>query len=65
VGDDFQLGWNQFPYGAVGCGHHLAYGAMYGLHKQECEPELIVRTALEAAAEFSAGVRGPFHIMSL
>ena len=65
VDDDFQLGWNRVPYNAVGCGQDIALGAMYGLHKQECDPDLIVQLALEGAAEFSAGVRGPFHVMSL
>jgi ATP-dependent protease HslVU (ClpYQ) peptidase subunit len=65
IHDDFQLGWNRVPYNSCGCGHALALGCMYGLHNQDCEPELIVQLALESAAEFSAGVRGPFHIMSV
>jgi len=65
VESDFQLGWNRVPYDAVGCGKDLALGVMHGLHKQaHLSPKEIVLTALEGAEEFSAGVCGPFNIMS-
>lgn len=64
VESDFQVGWNRVPYNAVGCGKDLALGVMHGLHIQnQCLPDSIVRMALEGAAEFSAGVCGPFHIL--
>ena len=64
VHSDFQLGWNRVPYNACGCGEDLALGVMHGLHKQNTfDPGDIVLTALEAAAEFSAGVCGPFNIL--
>jgi hypothetical protein len=67
VSDDFQLGWNTVPYDACGCGTDLALGAMYALHKQSpsVDPEEIVKLALGAAAEYSAGVRPPFNILSI
>lgn len=65
VDSDFQVGWNRVPYNAVGCGQDLALGVMHGLHKhQACRPDSIVHTALEAAAEFSAGVCGPYTILT-
>ena len=64
VDNDFQLGWNRVPYNACGCGQDLALGVMHGLHKQNTYgADVIVRTALEAAEEFSAGVCGPFNII--
>lgn len=65
ISDDFQVGWNNAPYDAVGCGANLALGSMFSMHKLQREPQEIVQTALEAAVEFSAGVRGPFTILSV
>ena len=64
VESDFQVGWNRVPYNAVGCGQDIALGVMHGLHTHNLHaPDTIVRTALEGAAEFSAGVCGPYHIL--
>lgn len=59
VHDDFQVAEAADGYAAVGCGYHLALGALYattGLRK----PRRRLRIALEAAERFNAGVRGPF-----
>jgi len=65
VQEDFQVGWNRVPFDAVGCGQDLAMGVMYGMHRAGTfTPEQMVRTALEAAEQFSAGVRGPFTIIT-
>jgi ATP-dependent protease HslVU (ClpYQ) peptidase subunit len=57
---DFQVGESVHPFAAVGCGEHYALGVM--LVNQHLGPTERVLQALGAAAEFSAGVRGPFHI---
>ena len=58
---DFQVGELACHYDAVGCGYHLALGAL--TVTQEMEPHKRIRLALEAAEQFSAGVRGPFTIL--
>jgi ATP-dependent protease HslVU (ClpYQ) peptidase subunit len=65
VESDFQVGWNRVPYDAVGCGKDLALGVMHALHRQtHVLPQDIVMSALEGAEEFSAGVCGPFNIVT-
>jgi len=66
INSDFQVGWNSSPYNAVGCGAEVAHGALFALHDQykTLDPELIVKTALEAAVAHSAGVRPPFVILN-
>lgn len=59
VADDFQVGEAADGYAAVGCGHHLALGALYATTAVR-KPRRRLRIALEAAERFSAGVRGPF-----
>lgn len=50
---------------AVGCGDQVALGAMYAAHRKEKNPERLAKIALEAAAEYSAFVRGPFTFKTL
>lgn len=58
VESDFQVGERADGFDAAGCGESYALGAM------ACMPDMPVRDrltrALETAARFSAGVRGPF-----
>lgn len=61
VESDFQVGRSALGYEAVGCGGNIAVGAMYAARGRA---EDRVRTALEAAEQFSAGVRGPFHLVT-
>jgi ATP-dependent protease HslVU (ClpYQ) peptidase subunit len=63
IESDYQVGIPATPFDAVGCGSDLALGAMFAT--KGMKPEERVRTALEAAAAFSAGVSGPFKIMKL
>jgi hypothetical protein len=63
IQDDYQVGILAGGYMAVGCGDHLALGAMYATIGLEPDRRLIM--ALKAAEEFSAGVRGPFTILSI
>lgn len=65
VSDDFQVGRPALPYTSVGCGCHLALGAMHATADHGLGPEARIRRALAAAAEFSAGVRAPFHVLRL
>lgn len=62
VYDDFQIADYVNPYAAVGCGRDIALGSMFSTH--DLEPEDRIQVALEAAEQFSAGVRRPFHILS-
>lgn len=61
--DDYQVGEVACGYAAVGCGDFLALGALHvngGL-----PPEDRIRQALSAAEAHSAGVSGPFTVLSL
>lgn len=61
--DDYQVGRPIDGYAAVGCGEDLALGALYATpHLRGRER---IELALSAAEQHSAGVRGPFHVVSL
>ena len=57
--EDFQVGEAVHGFSACGCGEAYALGALHTT--AHLPPDHRVRLALETAAEFSAGVRGPFH----
>jgi ATP-dependent protease HslVU (ClpYQ) peptidase subunit len=61
---DFQVGRTTCGFTADGCGYAFAMGALHVMAASK-PPALRVRHALEAAARFSAGVCGPFKVMSL
>jgi hypothetical protein len=63
IDDDYQVGEAADGYNAVGCGLESANGAMFASPHVPARQR--VRTALEAAERFSAGVRGPFNIVNL
>ena len=56
---DYQVAENMESFDAVGCGAHLAIGAMHATADQK--PLARLNKALEAAEAFSAGVRRPFR----
>jgi hypothetical protein len=63
IWDDYQVGEAACGYDAVGCGGNVALGALYaGLR---ATPEDRIREALQAAEVHSAGVRGPFTVLSI
>lgn len=62
VEDDLQVGEASDGYTAIGCAHDVAKGAIYTSQGQPAEVR--IRTALLAAERHSAGVRGPFVILS-
>lgn len=65
IESDFQVGRPIEDYAAVGCGAQIALGAMYATRGSQLTPEERITLALQAATEYSAGVRPPFHILRL
>lgn len=63
IQDDYQVAEAADTFDAVGCGHDVAKGALYATRHLVGEERL--RTALEAAERYSAGVRAPFIFESL
>lgn len=61
---DYQVGCVAQSYYACGCGEDLVLGALFALDLYEMTPEERLTIALEAAEEFSAGVKAPFSIVS-
>jgi ATP-dependent protease HslVU (ClpYQ) peptidase subunit len=60
---DYQVAEANTPYIATGCGEDIALGSLYT--STGLEPEERIMRALEAAEQFSAGVRRPFVIKTL
>jgi ATP-dependent protease HslVU (ClpYQ) peptidase subunit len=63
IQDDFQVGQSAIGYNACGSGKMAALGALHATIGLPAEER--IKKALEAAAEHTAGVRPPFHIMSI
>ena len=63
--DDYQVGLSVHSFHAVGCGDEIASGVMLATEGVKMAPKDRIRRALEAAQEFSAEVRAPFHIDSV
>lgn len=65
---DFQVARVAHEFDAVGCGEQYARGAMEVMHNgpapDEGPADQVVR-ALRVAAKYSAGVRGPYHVVSV
>ena len=61
VDDDFQVQQKPEHFTACGCGTAIALGALYVANDKDLKVRL--QSALEAAEQFSAGVRGPFHFI--
>lgn len=65
IQDDFQVGKTVNNFDACGCGEQFAMGAMYILEDSNATPEDKITKALEAASYLSAGVTGPYNIVSV
>lgn len=65
IDTDFQVGRPMENYAAVGCGGQIALGAMFATRNSNIAPQNRIELALSAAAEYSAGVRGPFLVLKL
>lgn len=63
VQGDFQVAESTHGYDACGCAADIALGSLYST-QQRGSPEERLQEALAAAEAFSAGVRGPIHIVS-
>ena len=63
VHSDYQVAESAYGFDAVGCGESYAAGSLHATPK--LEPKKRVLLALEVAEKCSAGVRAPFHVMSL
>ena len=63
VEGDYQVGHTELPFDAIGCGQDIARGALYATQGLDIPKERVLQ-ALQAAERFSAGVRGPFHIIT-
>ena len=63
IDEDFHVGEPSGGFAAIGCGFAVALGALHATPK--VPPRTRLTTALTAAVRFSAGVRGPFHHVSL
>ena len=62
VESDYQVGESVDGIAAAGCGYQIARGALYA---SPMRGRARLLTALKAAEVYSAGVRRPFHILSL
>ncbi len=62
IDSDYQVGESVKPYDACGCGESYALGAFYA-QKSLVDPKKSVIAALEAATEFSAGVKPPYLLV--
>lgn len=62
IDSDFQIGRSTDGYMAVGCGDDLALGSLHST--PHVPPRTRVKQALKAAAYHSAGVSGPFKVVS-
>jgi 20S proteasome alpha/beta subunit len=61
VEPDFQVHQTVYPYHAIGCGAQIAMGALFATEGMAPEARLLL--AMEAAEEFSNGVRRPFRLV--
>lgn len=64
VYSDYQVAEYVAPFAATGCGQDLILGSLHSTSGPGWSPEQRLTTALEAAEHFSAGVCGPFTIIS-
>ena len=65
IENDFQIGECVCNFSSVGCGQDVALGAMYATQDIKLSPKERIKLALNAAEEFSLGVRGPFIFETL
>lgn len=61
IEDDFQVAESLIGFDACGCGQEYALGALFATDSKSAKDR--IKTSLEAAESFSAGVAGPFIIL--
>lgn len=64
VSSDYQVARVRQSYHACGCGRDLVLGSLHTTDQFQLSPKVRIDMALSAAVSFSAGVRGPFCILS-
>jgi ATP-dependent protease HslVU (ClpYQ) peptidase subunit len=65
IEQDYQVGIPIHNYTAIGSGEAVAKGVLYAIHNTtNFTPEEKIIIALQAAAEFAVGVKGPFYVMN-
>jgi len=64
IEDNFQVAELRTPYAACGCGEQLILGSLHATGDFDIGPKERIKMALKAAEDFSAGVRGPFMVIS-
>lgn len=61
IQEDYQVGESLDAFNAVGCGADIALGSLYST--MAYDPFTRLKTALQAAERYSAGVCGPYTII--
>lgn len=64
IGHDYQVGVPADGYTAIGCGDDLALGAFYATRASDLSAVERCTAALRSAEHHSAGVVGPFHLVT-
>ena len=64
IDEDFHVGENIVNYMAEGSGGHIALGALYATKNQK-NPRVRLKTALEAATEFNMSVSAPYTYIQI
>jgi len=62
---DFQVMERRGNFDAIGCGQDFCLGSLHATEGSKLKPTDRIKKALECAAQFSAGVRGPFVVECL
>ncbi|NKI17398.1 hypothetical protein HCU74_08210 [Spongiibacter sp. KMU-166] len=62
---DYQVARVRQSYHACGCGQDLVLGSLHATDSMKIAPKKRIEMALQAASEFSAGVRGPYTVLSI
>lgn len=62
---DYQVARVTSNFNAIGCGSDLVLGSLHTTEQYMIPAKERIKLALTTAAEFSAGVRGPFNIESI
>lgn len=65
VQSDYHIGIPLKNYHAIGSGKEYALGCLFGLENIRMKAKEKIELALNASAEFSTTVNGPFHIKSI
>ncbi len=65
IESDFQVGVENTPYHAMGCGESFSLGCLHALEGTHMSPKDKLTKALDAACKFSAGCQAPYTYAEL